>query len=391
MKCQIAVLLLLVLLLPACTGIPTPAPVAAQSADLAAETAPTDVTAEGRLLPAQRAELAFVQAGILAEPLANEGQSAAAGDVLAGLVGAETAHAELAAAELEQTLARQATDALNRAALQNSAEAHKDLQSAQKAYESEAAGWSLPNKDTASDLELALDNYIRAETDYRAAKQELDRYADKDVEDARRQDAQETFDDEKENLESLYAELMEEIPTTNDRLSEKQTALLKVVSGLVQARQQVDRLEDGLDREQRTAAEARLKAAEARLAAALAAQTNYELRAPFAGMVLSRAELRPGEAVHPGQPVIYLGDPLRWEVETKDLAEIDVARVVIGQSASVKLDAFPGETFHGTVTTIDPVGREYLGDMTYRVIITLDAPDPRFLWNMTAAVTIQTH
>ncbi len=47
------------------------------------------------------------------------------------------------------------------------------------------------------------------------------------------------------------------------------------------------------------------------------------------------------------------------------------------------------EEFQGTVTEIDPVGREYLGDMTYKVTLTLDEADPRFLWNMTATVNIE--
>ena len=78
----------------------------------------------------------------------------------------------------------------------------------------------------------------------------------------------------------------------------------------------------------------------------------------------------------------------RWQVETKDLAEIDVANVSIGDKVIIKLDAFPDEEFTGTVTEIDPVGREYLGDMTYKTTITLDKSDPRFRWNMTATVTI---
>jgi hypothetical protein len=57
-------------------------------------------------------------------------------------------------------------------------------------------------------------------------------------------------------------------------------------------------------------------------------------------------------------------------------------------SVIVKLDALPDEEFPGTVTAIDPVGKEHLGDMTYKVTVTLEKVDPRFLWNMTATVDI---
>ena len=87
-------------------------------------------------------------------------------------------------------------------------------------------------------------------------------------------------------------------------------------------------------------------------------------------------------------PVAFLGNMESWKVETKDLAEIDVANVSIGDMVIIKLDAFSGEEFSGTVTEVDSVGREYLGDMTYKTTITLAESDPRFRWNMTATVTI---
>jgi multidrug resistance efflux pump len=113
----------------------------------------------------------------------------------------------------------------------------------------------------------------------------------------------------------------------------------------------------------------------------------YELRFPFNGVLLS-LDLTVGESVTPTFPAAFLADTSRWTVETKDLAEIDAANVFIGDPVTVKLDAFPAEEFLGKVTEIDPVGREYLGDMTYKVTVTLAEPDPRFLWNMTAIVTI---
>ena len=123
------------------------------------------------------------------------------------------------------------------------------------------------------------------------------------------------------------------------------------------------------------------------MTAAEAATELYELRVPFDGVLLS-LDLTVGESAVPALPIAFLADTSQWTIETKDLAEIDVANVAIGDPVTIKLDAFVGEDFHGTVTEIDPVGREYLGDMTYKVTITLDEADPRFLWNMTAIVNI---
>ena len=115
MKRLTLTLLLLALLLTACAGTATPAPT--ESPLSPAETRPNLVTAEGTLRPAPAVELAFAQGGIVADVLAQPGEKVAAGDVLARLVGIETVQAELAAAQLEQTLARQALDQLLRSAL----------------------------------------------------------------------------------------------------------------------------------------------------------------------------------------------------------------------------------------------------------------------------------
>ncbi len=155
------------------------------------------------------------------------------------------------------------------------------------------------------------------------------------------------------------------------------------------ARRLWEKVKDGPNAEDIASAQARLTLAQAHLAAAKAALEFYELRAPFSGTILS-LDLKTGEATVPGIPVVHLADTTAWIVETKDLAEIDIAQVDIGQEVTVSLDAFPGEEFTGKVTDIDPVGKEYLGDMTYIVTITLDDVDPRFMWNMTATISVNT-
>jgi multidrug resistance efflux pump len=386
MKKLTLTLVFLTLLLTACTGTATPT--AAPAAAAQAEIQPGVVTAEGKLLPAPAVELAFAQGGVVAEVLVQPGDQVTAGEVLARLVGLETVQAELAAAKLEQTVAQQALDQLKRNALLTAAQTEKALLEAQKAYESESAGWNLGNRNEASALELTLDDYVTAEQDDRAARQKLEALLNKEKTNRERQDAQDDYDREKQSLSDNYAEVLKEVSASDQSLTEAQTRLLSAISSLEVARQNQARLDDqNLDPEKLAAAQAKLEAATAHLTAAQAALELYELRAPFGGQLLS-FDLKAGEAVSPGLPLAFLADTTTWTVETKDLAEIDIARVALGQSAAVKLDAFPGEEFPATVAAIDPVGQEYLGDMTYQVTVTLDQPDPRFLWNMTATVNV---
>lgn len=388
MKKLTLTLLFLALLLTACAGTATPAPTAQPVTQ--AESNPSLVTAEGKLLLAPAVELAFAQGGIVAEVLVQPGQKVAAGDVLARLVGIETIQAELAAGKLEQVNAQVALDQLQRNALVNAAQVEKALLDAQKAYESESNGWNLGNPDEASDLELTLDDYITAEQDYRAARDKLTGLLNKDETNRERKDAQDDFDREKKSLAEAYADLLQEAAANDQPLDEEQVSLLAAIATLEAARQNQTRLDaQNLDPEKLAAAEARLAAAAAHVTAAEAALALYELRAPFSGTVL-RFDLKPGEAALPGLPLAYLANTATWTVETKDLAEIDIARIAPGQPATVKLDAFPGEEFPATVTALDPVGQEYLGDMTYKVTLTLEQADSRFLWNMTATVNILT-
>lgn len=391
MKKLTLTLALLALLLTACAGTATPTPTESPLSPGERDGVRADlVTAEGTLLPAPSVELAFAQGGLVAEVLAQPGEKVAAGDVLARLVGIETVQAELAAGKLEQVNAQVALDQLQRNALLTASQADKTLLEAQKAYEAESRSWNLSNRDKASDLDLSLDDYISAEQDYRAARDKLTGLLDKDEANRERRSAQSDLDRETKALTESYADLLKDAAANQEPLTEKQVKLLNAIAALETARQNLSRLdEQNLDPEKLAAAQARLAAATAHVTAAQAALELYELRAPFAGTLL-RFDLQPGETAVPGLPVAFLGHTAAWVVETKDLAEIDIARVALGQSATIKLDAFPGEEFRATVTALDPVGRPYRGDMTYQVTLTLDQADSRFLWNMTAVVNIDT-
>lgn len=107
------------------------------------------------------------------------------------------------------------------------------------------------------------------------------------------------------------------------------------------------------------------------------------LTAPLSGVVLERV-VEPGDLVRPGEAVLTLGD-LSEVVVVIEVADRNLSDFRLGQSATVALDAFPGETFRGQVTRISP-----LADRTSRLVpveITLPNPGGRIGSGLLARVT----
>ena len=74
------------------------------------------------------------------------------------------------------------------------------------------------------------------------------------------------------------------------------------------------------------------------------------LRAPLDGWVV-RTDFEPGEMVPPGMPVVVVAD---WRNLTLKvyLPEDQFGRVSVGQAGRVSVDAYPGQSFPGTITSI---------------------------------------
>jgi multidrug efflux pump subunit AcrA (membrane-fusion protein) len=68
--------------------------------------------------------------------------------------------------------------------------------------------------------------------------------------------------------------------------------------------------------------------------------------------------------------------------------ELDISNISLGQSVTVTLDALPGESFSGNVTSIDPEGSNSGGNSKYTVTVSLER-DQRMLTGMNATVTIE--
>jgi len=138
----------------------------------------------------------------------------------------------------------------------------------------------------------------------------------------------------------------------------------QAVAGLANAEAQYDLLAAGARAEQLTAAQAQADAAQwqataagAQVAAAQAALAVLDaqlakltLVAPAAGTVLART-IEPGEFASPGAALLVLGR-LDAPTITVFVPEDQYGAISLGQTASVTVDSFPGETFQATVTHI---------------------------------------
>lgn len=97
-----------------------------------------------------------------------------------------------------------------------------------------------------------------------------------------------------------------------------------------------------------TLAKLALADSEARLALAKKAQEDVELRAPFAGQVLSLG-IAAGSSVKSFQAVLTLADPARLEIQAVPTAE-DLSSLGVRQAAVVRLSSQPGQEFAAKIS-----------------------------------------
>jgi membrane fusion protein (multidrug efflux system) len=108
-------------------------------------------------------------------------------------------------------------------------------------------------------------------------------------------------------------------------------------------------------------------AAAARAEEALQMVGDATVRAPFAGLIAERY-VSAGEYVRADSRVVHLVDldPLRLELT---IPEADFAAVKEGQKVDFQVDAFPGETFTGTVRYIGPSVRATTRDLVFEALV----------------------
>jgi multidrug resistance efflux pump len=166
----------------------------------------------------------------------------------------------------------------------------------------------------------------------------------------------------------------------------------KAEADLILAQQQLDlakasaeKVKNGPDPDRLSVLQTTVKNAKTQVAAAEAAVTSQsELISPISG-VIAVNDLKEGQFVQAGAGLVTVADLSVWQVETTDLKETSVQEIKIGDPAMITFDALPGITVKGTISSIDPIGMDKQGDMTYRVVLSVEST-PGLRWNMTANV-----
>ncbi len=158
----------------------------------------------------------------------------------------------------------------------------------------------------------------------------------------------------------------------------------------LQAQAQLDLANAGSRVEDIAVVEAQVKQAEASLAAAKNNREDALLKAPFDGTV-GAILVDEGDLVAPQLAAVQFGDLQRLRVETRDLSEMDVDRVQVGQPATIIVDALGGEELPATVASISPLATTVRGDAAYKVTLDLEPGSEAGLrWGMSTLTEIQT-
>ncbi|MEC9377790.1 MAG: efflux RND transporter periplasmic adaptor subunit [Candidatus Latescibacterota bacterium] len=185
-----------------------------------------------------------------------------------------------------------------------------------------------------------------------------------------------------------------------ESLVEREEARLKARQdelALEQAQRKLDaqRVVDQADRKKR---ELDVAQKERRLDRARKDLESLSVNAERPGLVVyekiwkgGRAEkVRVGDEPWGGQTLITLPDLSTMQVETW-VNEVDVDKLEVGQIAYVRLDALPGPTFEGRITSIASLGHEKEGDKNVKVFdvtVEIKMEDSRLKPGMTATCEI---
>ena len=133
------------------------------------------------------------------------------------------------------------------------------------------------------------------------------------------------------------------------------------------------------------------------------AQSNADLmqmRSPIDGVVVlntiwkqgTMGEVQEGDQIEPGSPFLQVVDPAAMQVRVAANQE-DFPQLQVGQTATVRLDAYPELVFPAKIEQLAPIGER--GSFSekvrvFSVIVSIQGNDPKLMPDLSAAVDVNT-
>ena len=188
--------------------------------------------------------------------------------------------------------------------------------------------------------------------------------------------------------------------TNQSNISASQSQINTAKNSLIVAEAELNLKKAGATSQQIAAQEAQVSQAKANIAAGQAqvkqAEANVRnsraqlvktvLYAPINGVVTKQSATI-GEIIAANSPIISIISKNQYEIEA-NMPEADIAKIRIGNSSRVTLDAYPDVTLEAKVTAIDPAETIIEGVATYKITLHFISEDDKIKSGMTANIDI---
>lgn len=343
---------------------------------------PSDI--EGQVAQAQssvaeaRARLAQAQLG--------QGPSQAG---IAGQIAQQTA--ALASAQANYTQVQRSYDSQVGAANSDVTDNEAKVRSAQSSVKSAQAGLSRDN----ATLQNLIAKRNRAEELYQGGYISLAALEDARTAVTEQQEVLKVSQSQVDSAQQGVISANAQLSASKDQLNiakRKGTADVAVAKAQVQQAQanlkvaNANKANNPAYQENLAALKAGVNAAQAELSQALSKRSETQLKAPLSGLVTER-NADTGSLASPGQSVLVVQSTDWLYVRTSIPVSVS-AKVGVGQTAKVTVDALPGQTFQGKISNVngaaDPQSRQVTA------LVRLENPDGKLRPGMFGHVIIVT-
>jgi HlyD family secretion protein len=341
------------------------------------------IGATGTVRANQTGQVGFQTTGLVENVYVQLGDSVAKGGRLADLEQGSLstqlilATADLVAAEkaLEDLMD---TDAARARALLTLAQAQDALEDTEYKWYVQQEG----NRASGETIAATEANLVLAQKEVDQAQTEYSKYSGRPEDDPARALARANLAAARQKRDSILRNLNWYLGYPSETDQAILDAELEVAqSNLREAELALKEIEEGPDPDDIAAAEARIAAAQANLALS-------HIESPFSGTVTS-VDIKPGDSVSPGFPVVQLADLSKLFVEV-NISEVDLPSVAIGQEVIITFDADLNREYRGVITEVSLVGTVVQGVVNFKTTVEMIEFDDLVRPGLTAAVNIVT-